>query len=67
MKQLRIELLKEAVEMASVAAEELLKKRVTQADQERLAEDYLAELAGKRPGSGSVSIAPPLPATGGAE
>ena len=36
------------VEAAVAAAEELLKKRVTPADQERLAEDYLADLGGKR-------------------
>jgi F-type H+-transporting ATPase subunit b len=45
MKQLRVDLQREAVEAAVSAAEELLRKRVTQADQERLAEDYLADLA----------------------
>jgi F-type H+-transporting ATPase subunit b len=49
MKQMRGELTREAIEMAVVAAEELLKKRITASDQERLAEDYLAELSAKRP------------------
>jgi F-type H+-transporting ATPase subunit b len=48
LKQIRLDLWREALESATLAAEELLKKRVTTADQERLAEDYLAELAGKR-------------------
>jgi F-type H+-transporting ATPase subunit b len=49
LKQLRSELTREAVETAVVAAEELLKKRITGADQERLAEDYLSQLASRRP------------------
>lgn len=44
MKQMRQDIWREAVEQAVGAAEELLKKRVTQADQERLAEQYLTEL-----------------------
>jgi F-type H+-transporting ATPase subunit b len=47
-KQLRAELTRSAVEMAVAAAEELLKKRITPADQERLAEDYLSQIS-KRP------------------
>lgn len=47
LKQIRQDLWRETVETAVSAAEELLKKRVTQADQERLAEDYLADLGGK--------------------
>jgi F-type H+-transporting ATPase subunit b len=43
-KQIRGELLREAVEAAVRAAEDLLKARVTPADHERLAEDYLADL-----------------------
>jgi len=65
LKQMRIELTKEAIEMATAAAEELLKKRITSADQERLAEDYLAELGQKRP-SGRESIRPAA-GFGGAE
>ena len=57
LKQVRVDLQREAVEAAIAAAEELLKKRVTQADQERIAEDYLRDLAGPRP-----SLAPPPPA-----
>ncbi|MGO9834935.1 MAG: hypothetical protein ACLP1X_12015 [Polyangiaceae bacterium] len=52
LKQIRLDLWRDAVDTAVVAAEELLKKRVTPADQERLAEDYLADLGGR---SGSPS------------
>jgi F-type H+-transporting ATPase subunit b len=63
MKQIRGDLLRDTVEAAVLAAEELLKKRVTPADQERLAEDYLADLSGPkavsvpagRAGSGGLS------------
>jgi F-type H+-transporting ATPase subunit b len=48
LKQIRQDLLRDTVEAAVTAAEELLIKRVTPADQERLAEDYLAELGGKK-------------------
>jgi F-type H+-transporting ATPase subunit b len=48
LKQIRHDLWKDTVESAVAAAEELLKKRVTPADQERLAEDYLADLGGKK-------------------
>jgi F-type H+-transporting ATPase subunit b len=54
LKQIHENLLRETVEAAVLAAEGLLKKRVTQADQERLAEDYLADLEGKRPGRDSA-------------
>jgi F-type H+-transporting ATPase subunit b len=47
LKQIRGDLWRETVEAAVLAAEDLLKKRVTPADQERLAEDYLADLGGK--------------------
>jgi F-type H+-transporting ATPase subunit b len=57
LKQMKIELTREAIEMATSAAEELLKKRITAADQERLAEDYLAELMPKR---GSESMRPSM-------
>ena len=53
-KQVRQGLLRDTVEAAVKAAEELLTKRVTPADQERLADDYLADLAGRK----SSSIAP---------
>jgi F0F1-type ATP synthase membrane subunit b/b' len=65
MKQLRLELTRDAIEAAVGAAEELLKKRITASDQERLAEDYLAQLAAKRPsGHERVSIAPGAPQGG---
>jgi F0F1-type ATP synthase membrane subunit b/b' len=44
LKQIRGDLWREAVDMAVRAAEDLLKLRVTPADQERLAEEYLADL-----------------------
>jgi F-type H+-transporting ATPase subunit b len=50
LKQIRQDLWKDTVEAAVGAAEELLKKRVTPADQERMAEDYLADLGGKKSG-----------------
>lgn len=56
LKQIRVDLQRETVEAAIAAAEELLKKRVTMADQERLAEDYLSDLGGKSP---RTSMAPP--------
>jgi F0F1-type ATP synthase membrane subunit b/b' len=55
LKEVRQGLLRDTVEAAVKAAEELLTKRVTPADQERLADDYLADLAGRK----SASIAPP--------
>jgi F-type H+-transporting ATPase subunit b len=48
LKQIRQDLWRDTVEAAVGAAEELLKKRVTPADQERMAEDYLADLGGKK-------------------
>ncbi len=63
MKQLRGDLLRETVQAAIGAAEELLRKRVTPADQERLAEDYLADLGGKAPRAMSIP-APAGPTTG---
>ncbi len=63
LKQIRIDLWKSTVDTAVTAAEELLKKRVTPADQERLAEDYLADLGGKKAapaatGAGTQESAP---------
>ncbi len=57
-KQMRIDLQRETVEEALLAAEELLKKRVTPADQERLAEDFLASLGQKGPAvsAGTASV-----------
>lgn len=48
-KQLKVDLVKETVEKAIAEAESMLKRGVTQADQERLAEEYLATL-GQAPG-----------------
>jgi F-type H+-transporting ATPase subunit b len=56
LKQIKVELQRETVEAAIAAAEELLKKRITPADQERLAEDYLADLGAKD--RGSIAPAP---------
>jgi F-type H+-transporting ATPase subunit b len=68
LKAIRGQLLRETVEAAVAAAEDLLKKRVTAADQERLAEEYLADLGG-RPRTPSLapqrSVPPPQdPGTG---
>ncbi len=52
LKQVRVDLLRETVEAAVATAEELLKSRVTAADQERLADDYLADLGTKKLGPG---------------
>lgn len=66
-KQLRIDLMKETIEAAVTAAESLLKERVTQADHDRLAEDFLAQLPGRKsavPAPGAMSappVAPPPP------
>jgi F-type H+-transporting ATPase subunit b len=46
-KQQRADLLRQTVEAAVKSAEDLLKKRITPSDHERLADDYLAELAAK--------------------
>jgi F0F1-type ATP synthase membrane subunit b/b' len=51
LKQIRYDLWRETVETAVAAAEELLKKRVTSSDQERLAEDYLADLGSRSKGA----------------
>jgi F0F1-type ATP synthase membrane subunit b/b' len=56
LKQIHQDLWRETVEAAVVAAEELLKKRVTPADQERMAEDYLAELMGKTIATVDVAV-----------
>jgi F-type H+-transporting ATPase subunit b len=56
-KQVHEDLLREAVEVAVTAAQELLKQRITPADQERLAEEYLADLgAPARPPASSPSV-----------
>jgi F-type H+-transporting ATPase subunit b len=55
MKQMQQDLTRETIEQAITAAEDLLKKRVTHADQERLAEEFLAQLGAR----GGLSSAPP--------
>jgi F-type H+-transporting ATPase subunit b len=50
LKQIRQDLWRDTLDAAVAAAEELLRRSVTQADQERLAEDYLADLGGKSRG-----------------
>jgi F-type H+-transporting ATPase subunit b len=57
-KQVRVELQRETVLAAVAAAEELLKKRITPADQERLAEDYLADLGPKTKPAPTPSMRP---------
>jgi F-type H+-transporting ATPase subunit b len=54
-KQMRQDLLRDAVEVAVTAAQELLQQRITSADQERLADEYLADLgAPARPAAGAA-------------
>lgn len=48
-KQLRLDLTREAAEAAVAAAEQLLLRATTTYDQQRLAQEYLAALAAKRP------------------
>jgi F0F1-type ATP synthase membrane subunit b/b' len=60
LKQMRHDLWREAVEVAVSSAEEMLKKRVTPADQERLAEAFLSDLGERSkavPGAGSQETA----------
>lgn len=57
MKQIRIDLWREAVETAVVAAETLLKERVTGEDQQRLAEGYLQGFAAAPRAGGSSEAA----------
>ncbi len=64
-KQLRLDLTREAVERSVAQAETLLRAAVTQADHERLAEEFLAELGAKA--SGTPSTTPSTaPTSGGA-
>ncbi|HTJ83464.1 MAG TPA: F0F1 ATP synthase subunit B, partial [Polyangiaceae bacterium] len=44
LKQAQADLLRESVESALAAAEELMKKRIQETDQSRLAEEYLASV-----------------------
>jgi F0F1-type ATP synthase membrane subunit b/b' len=52
LKQMRLDLQREAVEMAVTAAERLLQERVTTEDQERLGEEFLRSLE-SHPGGGA--------------
>jgi F-type H+-transporting ATPase subunit b len=56
LKQIRDDLWREALQTAVTAAEELLRQRVTPADQERLAEDYLADLGGRSRGPSAAGV-----------
>jgi ATP synthase F0 subunit b len=51
LKQMKLDLQRETVDVAVAAAEELLRKRVTQADHERLADEFLASIAARKAGS----------------
>ncbi len=55
MKQLQIDIHREAASAAVLAAEELLKKRITPADHERLADEYLSDLSKLSAGAGGVA------------
>jgi len=54
-KQMRLDLTREAIEVAVEAAEALLREKVTQADHERMADEFLAELAQAPAQSGGAS------------
>jgi F-type H+-transporting ATPase subunit b len=63
-KQIRHDLWHEALESVVAAAEQLLAQRVTEADHERLAEDYLADLGAKpKTERTSESVRPLAPET----
>lgn len=62
LKQIRQDLLRDTMDAAVGAAEELLRKRMTAADHERLAEDYLANLGGRK---ASIDAARPSRAEAG--
>jgi F0F1-type ATP synthase membrane subunit b/b' len=58
-RQMRNDLQREAVLAALAAAEEILKKKVSQADQERLAEEFLTKLGEKGPFGSARSLGSP--------
>src|SRR5512140_3340356 len=59
-KQMQQDLVKETVEIAMAAAEEILKQKITPADHERLADEYLSTLGKPAPGgAGGSSLTPP--------
>ena len=58
LKQLRIDLLKHIVETAVIAAEQVLKSRLSAQDHDRLADEYLAQLGKPGAAASSSSIAP---------
>jgi F-type H+-transporting ATPase subunit b len=65
LKQIRQDLWRDALEAAIAAAEGVLQARVTQADQERLAEEYLVEIGGKPRGERSPEpVRPAEPGVG---
>jgi F-type H+-transporting ATPase subunit b len=53
-KQMRLDLTREAVDVAMTAAEKILAEKVTQQDHERMADEFLAELS-KSPAAGGAS------------
>lgn len=55
LKQMKADLVRETVEVAVRAAEELLTKRVTQSDQQRIAEEFLGQLGAHRAAQGGAS------------
>ncbi len=58
-KQMRQDLVRETVEIAMAAAEEILKQKITPADHERLADEYLASLGKPAPSTGQASPTAP--------
>jgi F-type H+-transporting ATPase subunit b len=60
LKQVRQDLWRDTLDAAIAAAEEILRRGVTEADQERMAEDYLADLGGKPRGDRSADQGRPM-------
>jgi F-type H+-transporting ATPase subunit b len=62
-RQIQQDLTRETAELSVSAAEELLRSRITQADHERLAEDFLHQLSARTPGRPSAPATSPPPGT----
>ena len=60
LKQIRQDLWRETLDAAVAAAEEILRRGVSQSDQERLAEDYLVDLGGRPRGDRAIEQGRPV-------
>jgi len=54
LKQMRVDLTKEAVELALTAAEQVLKERITADDHERMADEFLRDVSSRAAGRASA-------------